>query len=987
MSYKLGIDVGSTTLKTVVLDEKNQIIEKSYARHFSKVREMTVAHLRSLGDLLAGHSLQVAITGSAGLGIAKASGVGFVQEVFATAGAVQRLSPQTDVVIELGGEDAKILFLQGTLEERMNGTCAGGTGAFIDQMATLLDVTPDELNALSANHEKIYPIASRCGVFAKSDIQPLLNQGARREDIAVSIFQAVVDQTITGLAQGREIKGHVLFLGGPLSFLPELQKRFATTLKLDEQHATFPALAPYYVALGAAFYAGTAGEEPLTWERLVDKLENMTTAGGDVNRLPPLFADEEEYNAFAARHARMMVPETDISTYSGKAYLGIDCGSTTTKLVLLDEQRAILYKHYVSNGGNPLPIVRQQIQHIYGLCGERITIASAAVTGYGEELMKSAFGVDFGLVETVAHFTAARYFSPHVDFIIDIGGQDIKCFTIRDGTVDSVILNEACSSGCGSFIETFAKSLGYPIDEFARLALFSEAPVDLGSRCTVFMNSSVKQAQKDGATVEDISAGLAVSVIKNAVYKVIRARSAEELGANIVVQGGTFLNDAVLRCFERELGRDVVRLTISELMGAYGAAIFAMEHEPEMSTMLTAARLAAFTHRAEAVTCRGCTNRCPLTINTFDGGKRFITGNKCERGAGQAHANTLPNLMQIKYESLLALTKEENTTTGPRVGLPLVLNNYENLPFWAAFFRALGCQPVLSGQSSRRLYMKGQHTIPSDTICYPAKLVHGHIQELLEQQVDMIFYPCMTYNFDEGISENCYNCPVVAYYPEVIKSNMASLGDTPFIGAHMSLNNPAVFAKKIYTILRQQLPGLTMKQVKQAAKAAYTAYDSFNQTIVAEGEKALTYAKENGKNVIVMASRPYHIDPEINHGIDKLLTSLDFVILTEDVVAGLYGKLERNVLNQWTYHARMYNAAQFVTEHDNMEMIQLVSFGCGLDAVTTDEIRDILRDKGKLYTQLKIDEISNLGAVKIRVRSLQVAMQARAQEGVHHAQK
>ena len=979
MSYKLGIDVGSTTLKTVVLDENNQIIEKSYARHFSKVREATVAHLQSLRPLLAGHTLCVAVTGSAGLGIAKSSGIDFVQEVFATAGAVQRVLPQTDVVIELGGEDAKILFLQGTLEERMNGTCAGGTGAFIDQMATLLDVTPAALNDLSAGHEKIYPIASRCGVFAKSDIQPLLNQGARREDIAASIFQAVVDQTITGLAQGREIKGKVLFLGGPLSFLPELQKRFTKTLRLDEENAMFPALAPYFVALGAAFYAENAGTEVFTCDSLLDKLENMAAAYSDVQRLPPLFADSAEYDAFAARHARMTVPENDVQSYTGKAYLGIDCGSTTTKLVLLDEQRAVLYQHYVSNGGNPLPIVRQQLAHIYSLCGDRITIASAAVTGYGEELMQSAFGVDFGLVETVAHFTAARHFSPDVDFIIDIGGQDIKCFTIRDGTVDSVILNEACSSGCGSFIETFAKSMGYPIDEFARLALFSHAPVDLGSRCTVFMNSSVKQAQKDGATVEDISAGLAVSVIKNAVYKVIRARSAEELGAHIVVQGGTFLNDAVLRCFERELGRDVVRLTISELMGAYGAALFAMQNEPAQSHLLSAEKLAAFTHRAEAVTCRGCTNNCSLTINTFEGGKRFITGNKCERGAGEAQANTLPNLMQIKYEKLLSLPQAHPADTDKkRIGLPLVLNMYENLPFWVPFFEELGCVPVLSGQSSRKLYMKGQQTIPSDTICYPAKLVHGHVQELLEQKVDMIFYPCMTYNFDEGISDNCYNCPVVAYYPEVIKSNMASLGGTPFVGAHMSLNNPTVFAAKIFALLRAHIPNLTRKQVKQAAKTAYIAYESFRREIVEEGKKALAYAQENDKKVIVMASRPYHIDPEINHGIDKLLTSLDFVILTEDAVAGQYGRLERNVLNQWTYHARMYNAAQFVTSHENMEMIQLVSFGCGLDAVTSDEVRDILRHKGKLYTQLKIDEISNLGAVKIRVRSLLVAMDTRA---------
>lgn len=981
MSYKLGIDVGSTTLKTVVLNDEDKIIEKSYGRHFSKVREMTVEHLKSLEHLLRGHPLKVSVTGSAGLGIAKSAGIEFVQEVFATAGAVRKTIPQTDVVIELGGEDAKILFLQGTLEERMNGTCAGGTGAFIDQMATLLDITAQELDEMSLRAEKVYPIASRCGVFAKSDIQPLLNQGARKEDIAASIFQAVVEQTITGLAQGREIKGNVLFLGGPLSFLKGLQKRFVETLDLHSKNAIFPALAPYFVALGAAYYAENIGDNSaFTYEQLIYKLENMQESGAGLACQPPLFRDEAEYEAFRARHAAMTVEEKPVADYAGNAYLGIDAGSTTTKVVLVGEDNEILYKHYVSNGGNPLPVIEEQLKKIYALCGDRVRIAASAVTGYGEELMSAAFGIDYGLVETVAHYTAARHFNPQVDFIIDIGGQDIKCFTIRDGTVDSVILNEACSSGCGSFIETFAKSMGYPVAEFAKLALFSQAPVDLGSRCTVFMNSSVKQAQKDGATVEDISAGLAISVIKNAIYKVIRARSADELGEHIVVQGGTFLNDAVLRSFEQELNRDVVRLTISELMGAYGAALYAKENAPAESKMITAEGLAAFTHKAVAATCKRCTNKCSLTINTFGDGVRFVSGNKCEKGAGSTEAADLPNLMQYKYDYVAKYPLPSGERAN--IGIPLALNMYENLPFWAEFFRALDCTVTLSGQSSRGLYMKGQGTIPSDTVCYPAKLVHGHIEDLVERGVDTIFYPCMTYNFDEGISDNCYNCPVVAYYPEVVQANMGCMEKVNFIHQHLSLGDKKQFVKRIYEMLKDSIPGLRKNELAAAADKGYEAFRQFREDIIAEGEKALAFAEREGKKVIVVAGRPYHVDPEINHGVDKLLTSLGFVILTEDCVSHLEEKHVHNVLNQWTYHARMYNAARFVTKHPNMEMVQLVSFGCGIDAVTTDEVRDILREDGKLYTQLKIDEINNLGAAKIRMRSLQAAMSER-EVGVH----
>lgn len=970
--YKVGIDVGSTTLKTIVLNADDHIIEKSYARHFSKVREMTLAHIQSLEHLLRGHPLQVSITGSAGLGIAQSSGIAFVQEVFATAGAVRRTLPDTNVVIELGGEDAKILFLKGTLEERMNGTCAGGTGAFIDQMATLLNVNIQELDAMSQRAEKIYPIASRCGVFAKSDIQPLLNQGARKEDLAASIFQAVVDQTITGLAQGREINGNVLFLGGPLSFLKGLQNRFVQTLGLAQKNALFPALAPYFVALGSAYYAERLGDH-LTYDQLLAKLSAAPESVASLEAQPPLFADEADYAAFCARHSAAAVEERPITAYTGNAYLGIDAGSTTTKVVLVDEQDNLLYKHYVSNGGNPLPVIQEQLKTVYDLCGDQISIRASAVTGYGEELMQAAFGIDFGIVETVAHYTAARHFQPDVDFIIDIGGQDIKCFTIRDGAVDSVILNEACSSGCGSFIETFAKSLGYPIDAFAKLALFAEYPVDLGSRCTVFMNSSVKQAQKDGATVGDISAGLAISVIKNALYKVIRVRSAEDLGQHIVVQGGTFLNDAVLRGFEQELGREVVRPRISELMGAYGAALYAKQQALQASSLISPVDLAAFTHQSTAATCKRCTNQCSLTINTFTDGRRFVSGNKCEKGLGQDKARDLPNIMQYKYDSLIHYPMPEGERA--HIGIPLVLNMFENLPFWAAFFGALGCKVTRSNPSSRALYMKGQQTIPSDTVCYPAKLVHGHIEDLLSRGITTIFYPCMTYNFDEGASDNCYNCPVVAYYPEVIQANMAGIAKANFIYGHLSLNHKKKFVKRMMELFQDVIPGLYEQEIASAYQKGMAAYTQFGMDTVAQGEKALAYAKEHNLQVIVVAGRPYHIDPEINHGIDKLLTTLGFVVLTEDCVSHLVEKQPQNVLNQWTYHARMYHAAQYVVQQPSMQMVQLVSFGCGIDAITTDEVQDILRDGGKLYTQLKIDEINNLGAVKIRLRSLLAAIQ------------
>ncbi len=967
MCCKLGIDIGSTTLKIVVMDEIGNIIYKSYERHLSKVRSLCIKKITQLADLLKDKPLKVAITGSAGLGVAQLSGIDFVQEVFATAGAVGRYYPMTDVVIELGGEDAKIIFLKGAVEERMNSTCAGGTGAFIDQMASLLDVSADELDELGLKHTAIYPIASRCGVFAKTDIQPLINQGAQKENIAASIFQAVVDQTIAGLAQGSPIEGNVLFLGGPLAFLKCLRQRFIKTLKLDEDHAIFPDIAEYFVALGAAVYADTC-ERVYNYDELCNLLSQKSEETS-VNSLPPLFETSEEFEHFIARHSANDVAEEDISSYRGDAYLGIDAGSTTTKVCLISEEKKILYSFYRSNLGSPLDIIKAELKHIYDLCGNRIKIVSSAVTGYGEELLKNAFGIDYGIVETVAHYTAAKHFNPNADFIIDIGGQDIKCFQIKDGAVSSVMLNEACSSGCGSFIETFAKSLGYGAEDFAQIANFAKNPVDLGTRCTVFMNSSVKQAQKNGATVADISAGLAVSVVKNAIYKVIRAKNADELGDNIVVQGGTFLNNAVLRSFERLIGKDVIRPNIAGLMGAYGAALYARSNIGE-TTLITSKELGEFTHTSKATRCGLCNNRCSLTINEFSGGRKFISGNRCEKPLGGGAVKDLPNLYKFKADLLQSLESKKGKRG--KIGIPMVLNMYENLPFWHEFFTLLGFEVVTSGQSSRKVYAKGQHTIPSDTVCYPAKMVHGHIISLAEAGVKNIFYPCMTYNFDEGISDNCYNCPVVAYYPESIAANM-NLNGINFIYPYIKLNDKKVFTKKILAVLKQYFPDITAKEVCYSAERAYIKYAEYKEQIFKAGDDAIAFAKQGGAKTIVLAGRPYHIDNEINHGIDRLASSLGFVVLSEDCIRPM-DKLNLAVLNQWTYHARMYNAAKFVTETENTQLVQLVSFGCGIDAVTSDEVSDILRSKGKLYTQIKIDEINNLGAVKIRIRSLQAAM-------------
>lgn len=969
--YSLGIDVGSTTVKTVILGESDKILYSEYQRHFSKVRETVAEQLEKIYAAYPDAHFKVCITGSAGLGLAGAAGLPFVQEVFGAFIAVKNSYPDADAVIELGGEDAKIIFLTGGVEQRMNGSCAGGTGAFIDQMATLLGITPDEMDALSEKAEKLYPIASRCGVFAKSDIQPLLNQGARREDIAASIYQAVVDQTVSGLAQGRRIEGKVLFLGGPLSFLKGLRKAFKNSLNLSDENAIFPENAPVFMAFGCALYA-QEHSEPLTLEEILDKIRTAPVSDNIIAG-QKLFESKAEYESFMARHKKVDLGYADIRTYEGDAYLGIDAGSTTTKMVLITPDGKILYNHYSSNKGQPLDNITAQLKEIYTLATDKLTIKASAVTGYGEDLIRAGLKIDFGIVETVAHYRAAAYFCPNVDFIIDIGGQDIKCFKIKNNAIDSIMLNEACSSGCGSFIQTFSQALGYDIADFSKLGLFSERPVDLGSRCTVFMNSNVKQAQKDGASVEDISAGLSSSIIKNAIYKVIRAKSVEELGKNIVVQGGTFLNDAVLRSFELELGRHVIRPAIAGLMGAFGAALYAMEHaKGERSAVIGMKELEDFTYTAKAAVCGQCTANCNLTVIRFGDGSRFIAGNRCEKGAGLKRSADIPCLYEYKYERLLSVLEKQPAAPRAKVGLPLALGFYEQLPLWHTLFTELNFELVVSEESSRAIYYKGQHTIPSDTVCYPAKLAHGHIESLLEKGVDFIFYPCESYNLNEGQSDNHYNCPVVAYYPELLKANVPQLTDKNFLHPHIDIN----LTKRTVVMLTDTLSayGVKKKDVAAAWEKAMESLRAYQSDCIQKAADIIAAARKENRKIIVLAGRPYHIDPEINHGIHKLITSLGMAVITEDGIAHLGNTPALSVLNQWTYHARLYRAAQYVTTQPDMQLVQLVSFGCGIDAITTDEVRSILEEGGKLYTQIKIDEITNLGAAKIRLRSLVAAM-------------
>ncbi len=969
MSKLLGIDVGSTTVKVVAIDENFNILYKSYVRHFARVKETVLSELEKVRASFPG-DYSVSITGSAGLGLSQRSGVNFVQEVQAAFIAIRRYYPDADAAIELGGEDAKIIFITGGTEQRMNGSCAGGTGAFIDQMATLLNVTVEQMDELALNARKIYPIASRCGVFAKSDIQPLINQGARKEDISASIFQAVVDQTVSGLAQGRRIKGKVLFLGGPLYFLKALRKAFRDTLKLGD-NAIFPEDAPCFMAIGAAL--NSQSNKPESLSSVIQKLSNVRDSD-DIATSDPLFSSKEEYAQFVARHRATDLKFCDIATYSGDAYLGIDSGSTTTKLILITPDCRILYSHYQSNNGQPLDIVIDKLKEIYVLTQGRVKICGSAVTGYGEDLIKAAIKADFGIVETVAHFKAALHFNPKVDFIIDIGGQDIKCFKIKNGAIDSIMLNEACSSGCGSFIQTFARAMGMEIDKFSQEGLFAKHPVELGSRCTVFMNSAVKQAQKEGAGVPDISAGLSSSIVKNAIYKVIRASSADELGDNIVVQGGTFLNDAVLRSFEKEAGKNVIRPGIAGLMGAFGAALYAKENIQGQSTTLGEEELKDFAYKSMSTNCRGCTSNCNINVITFGDGRKYISGNKCERGAGLKPASTDLDIYAYKQERLLKCVYGQNVGKGKaKVGLPLQLGMYEQLPVWAGFFEKLGFEVVLSEKSSRQLYFKGQHTIPSDTACYPAKLIHGHIESLLDDGADFIFMPCESYNLDEHDSANHYNCPVVAYYPELLKANNERLNDKNFIMPYLDLNEEDNTVKKLYALFKKY--GVSKKQVRAALSEGFSRLESYQTDVRNKGDEILEKATKAGKQIIILAGRPYHLDNEINHGINKLLTSLGMAVLSEDSVFDKGNYVKVNVLNQWTYHARLYRAAEFATRHDNVNLVQLVSFGCGIDAITTDQLRAILEKGGKLYTQIKIDEINNLGVVKIRLRSMLAAIE------------
>ncbi len=968
MSKLLGIDVGSTTVKAAVIDENNKIVYKSYVRHFAKVKETVLSELGKIKSEFGG-DFSVSVTGSAGLGLSQRSGTNFVQEVQAAFIAIRKFEPDTDVAIELGGEDAKIIFVTGGTEQRMNGSCAGGTGAFIDQMATLLNVTVAEMDEMALRAEKTYPIASRCGVFAKSDIQPLLNQGAKKEDISASIFQAVVDQTVSGLAQGRRIKGKVLFLGGPLHFLKGLRKAFTTTLNLTEENALFPEDAPCFMAIGAALYSANVKTEN------IDEIIQRISAVRDSDEIvtgKPLFNDKAEYAEFVKRHRATDLKFAEIDSYKGDCYLGIDSGSTTTKLILITPDCRILWSHYQANNGQPLDIVINKLKELYSLAGDRLKIRGSAVTGYGEDLIKSALKADFGIVETVAHFKAALHFNPKVDFIIDIGGQDIKCFKIKNGAIDSIMLNEACSSGCGSFIQTFAKAMGMEIDEFSEKGLYAKRPVELGSRCTVFMNSAVKQAQKEGASVEDISAGLSSSIVKNAIYKVIRAASADELGENIVVQGGTFLNDAVLRSFETETGKQVIRPGIAGLMGAFGAALYAKENVKWESTTLNAEELSVFSYSSRAAICRGCTSRCNVNFIKFGDGRKYVSGNKCERGAGLKPVSTELDIYAYKQARLAECITCKSRPCRGKVGLPMQLGMYEQLPLWAGFFETLGFEVVLSEKSSRELYFRGQHTVASDTACYPAKLMHGHIESLLSQNVDFIFLPCESYNIDEHCSANHYNCPVVAYYSELLKANNERLTDENFIMPYLDLNMRANTVKRLAVALKKFR--LKKKEIASALEEGFKRLERYHADVRMKADEILWKAEQQGKQVIVLAGRPYHLDAEINHGVNKLLTSLNIAVLSEDSVFEKGSNVRVNVLNQWTYHARLYRAADFVAGRKNVNLVQLVSFGCGLDAITTDEVRSILEKNGKLYTQIKIDEINNLGVVKIRLRSMLAAI-------------
>ncbi|WP_405381073.1 acyl-CoA dehydratase activase-related protein [Phascolarctobacterium sp.] len=964
---QIGLDIGSTTIKIAVMDDSGTLLFSKYQRHYSqiasKLLELQKEVLQKFPHL---RTARLAVSGSAGIGLAEDCDLQFVQEVFAEKICTERLNPGTDAVIELGGEDAKILFLGRHFDARMNDSCAGGTGAFIDQMASLLNVETTDMNDLASQSTTNYTIASRCGVFAKSDIQPLLNQGAAKSDLAASIFHAVASQAVTGLAKGRPIEGNVLYLGGPLTFMSCLRDSFDNILNI-KGHC--PANSLYYVAMGAAFCAERSVDLTTLPAKLEAAVKNHT-----FEHLPPLFASQEEYDAFKARHERDSVT---ISTpeKATEAFIGIDSGSTTIKIAIMSPTGELLDSFYQSNKGNPVVAVRDYLTNFYKKY-PHCRLLAGAVTGYGEDLIRHAFGMDYGIVETMAHFYAARYLQPNVDFILDIGGQDMKCLKIHNGAIDNIFLNEACSSGCGSFLQTFAEILGYTAEEFAHIGLFADMPVDLGSRCTVFMNSSVKQAQKDGASVANISAGLSISIVKNALYKVIRPSSKEAIGKHIVVQGGTFLNDCVLRAFEQELELEVVRPNIAGLMGAYGAALYAQRRytdNPKETTIIKEQELATFSHQVKGATCGLCNNHCHLTINIFASGKRFISGNRCERPITHMAPKDDYNLYRQKLQLLKELPVNEKPTRGI-MGIPMGLNMYELLPFWQGLFSSLGFKVVTSPIEDKTIYRLGQNTIPSDTVCYPAKLMHGHIKWLLGQGITNIFYPCMTYNIDEHGTENCYNCPVVAYYPEVLHANMRELEKIHFFFDYLGLLHKDKLTDKLYEMLHPSFKDISKSEVKEAVNKAFSCYYAFEDQVKARGQKIITETRANHKPIVILAGRPYHIDPKVNHSIDRLITTMGAAVVSEDAVSSHIKpqELERDlqVLNQWTYHGRLYAAAEYVKDNPDMHMIQLVSFGCGCDAITADECRRILESNGRIYTQIKIDDIDNLGAAKIRIRSL-----------------
>ena len=984
-TYKLGIDIGSTTIKLVVVAERNRLIFDRYRRHHSNIKETLLELAAEAMEELGQFSFHAMITGSGGLSLANWVGVPFVQEVIAVSDAISFSAPQTDVAIEIGGEDAKIIYFSNTIEQRMNGICAGGTGSFIDQMAALLDTDAQGLNELAKHHQVIYPIAARCGVFAKSDLQPLINEGTSRADLAVSIFQAIVAQTISGLACGKPIRGNVAFLGGPLHFLSQLRARFVDVLNLTGSQIIEPENSHLFAALGAAIRAENEGTQ-LNISTLLNNLMGAQELPFEMTRLAPLFNGQEQFSEFRKRHSQHIVPKADFAAYEGDCFFGLDAGSTTTKAVLISEEGKLLYTFYESNEGNPLQVARKALTEIYEKLPPGANLRYSCVTGYGEKLLETALGADMGEVETVAHYRAAAFFDPNVDFILDIGGQDMKCIRIKKGIIDSVLLNEACSAGCGSFLETFASSLNLPIGVFAEQSLFAENPVDLGSRCTVFMNSRVKQAQKEGAPVTDISAGLAYSVIKNALLKVIKITDPAQMGKNIVVQGGTFYNEAVLRAFEIVSEREAIRPDIAGLMGAFGAALLARErYKPGVcTTLLSPDALKTLKIETTHSRCKACENNCLLTINNFDAGvtKRFISGNRCERGVGKEGTNAdLPNLFAAKYNRVFDYKPLENAPRGT-VGIPRVLNMYENYPLWHTFFTELGYRVQLSPRSSRGLYELGIESIPSESECYPAKLVHGHIMALIQQGCEYIFYPSITHEkcLVSG-ADQIFNCPIVTSYPENIKNNVEELGaiGINFRNPFLNLNDP----KSLATELINEFSGIPAAQVQAALAKALAEQDKYRQDVQQMGETAIKYIEENNVSAVVLAGRPYHIDPEINHGIPELITSYGIAVLSEDAVAHL-AKVERplGVRDQWVYHSRMYAAAFWVRNRPDVELVQLTSFGCGLDAVTADEIQEILDTTGKIFTLLKIDEVSNLGSVRIRVRSLFAALTERRERGI-----